>query len=68
MKFKYRFVADKYTNTKLVRMPFLPLRLAYREKTLPLLGLIDIGAADCLFDREVADDLGIELTQTHQEK
>ena len=68
MKFKYRYVADKYTSTKLVRMPFLPFRLAYGEKTVPLLGLIDTGAADCLFDCAVADDLGMDLTKTHQEK
>ncbi|HKZ80922.1 MAG TPA: retropepsin-like aspartic protease [Pyrinomonadaceae bacterium] len=68
MKFKYRYVADKYKSTKLVRMPFLPFRLAYGEKMVPLLGLIDTGAADCLFDRAVVDDLGIDLTKTHQEK
>jgi hypothetical protein len=32
-------------------MPFLPFRLAYGEKVVQLLGLIDTGAADCLFDR-----------------
>ncbi len=61
MKFKYRHVADKYSKTKLVRMPFLPIRLAYGDKTVPLVGLIDTGATDCLFDREVADELAIDL-------
>ena len=68
MRFKYRYVADKYTDTKLVRMPFLPFSLAYGEKTVSLLGLVDTGAVDCLFDREVADDLGIDITNTDQEK
>jgi predicted aspartyl protease len=68
MKFKYRNVADKYTKTKLVRLPFLPIRLAYGDKTVPLVGLVDTGATDCLFDREVADELEIDLFNTHQEK
>lgn len=68
MKFKYRYVPDKYSSTKLVRMPFLPFTLAYGDKTVSLLGLIDTGATDCLFDRAVADDLSIDLTNTHQEK
>lgn len=68
MKFKYRYVADKYSDTKLVKLPFLPIRLAYRDKSVPLVGLVDTGATDCLFDREVADELEIDIFNTHQEK
>jgi predicted aspartyl protease len=68
MKFKYRHVPDKYSATKLLKMPFLPIRLAYGEKMTSVVGLIDTGASDCLFDRDVADDLGIDLKNTTLEK
>jgi len=68
MKFKYRHVADKYSKTKLLKLPFLPMRLAFGDKVVPLVGLVDTGATDCLFDREVADELGIDLFNTHLEK
>ncbi len=68
MKFKYRYVPDKYSANSMVRMPFLPIRLCYGEKTTNLVGLIDTGATDCLFDREVAEELGIDLKNTPLEK
>jgi predicted aspartyl protease len=68
MKFKYRYVRDKYSATKLARMPFLPVRLAYRAKSTTVVGLIDTGASDCLFDCDVAEDLGINLKDTDREK
>jgi hypothetical protein len=64
MKFKYRYVADKYTEEKLIRLPFLPVRLAYGDRQTTIAGLIDTGASDCLFDRDVAHDLGIDIRNT----
>ena len=64
MKFKYRYVRDKYTEEKLARLPFLPIRLAYGDRETAIVGLIDTGATDCLFDCDVAEDLGIDIRDT----
>jgi hypothetical protein len=64
MKFKYRYKPDKYTETKLIKLPFLPIRLAYGDKQTTIEGLIDTGSSDCLFDCDVAEDLGIDIQDT----
>lgn len=64
MKFKYRYIADKYTEERLIKLPFLPVRLAYGGRETTIVGLIDTGASDCLFDCDVAEDLGIEIRDT----
>ena len=64
MKFKYRYVADKYTEEKVTKMPFLPIRLGHGDKETTVVGLIDTGASDCLFDSDVAEDLGIDIRNT----
>ncbi|HXD31356.1 MAG TPA: aspartyl protease family protein [Pyrinomonadaceae bacterium] len=38
--------------------------MKYNYTATPLVGLIDTGASDCLFDKDVADDLGIDLQAT----
>ena len=37
------------------------VRLGLGASHTAVVGLVDSGAADCLFDRDLADDLGIEL-------
>jgi predicted aspartyl protease len=34
------------------------------EKIVPVVGLVDTGATDCLFDRDVADDLGVTFADS----
>jgi len=36
--------------------------LDYRGNQTAIVGLVDTGATDCLFDRDIADDLGITLS------
>lgn len=62
MKFKYRRLRDKSgTALQHARLPLLPVRLAYGGRHIDLVCLIDSGAGDCLFDAEVADELGIDV-------
>ncbi len=69
MKFKYRYLKDKTNPSKeLNKAPLLQVQLAYRDKAIDVVGLIDTGAADCLFDIDVADDLGIDLKDSQIEK
>ena len=62
MKFKYRYLRDTSNPVRAyIRVPLLSVRLGFEQNYTDVLGLIDTGATDCLFDRDVADDLGIEL-------
>jgi predicted aspartyl protease len=63
MKFKYRSFRDTSgAEGRYIRLPLLGVRLDYRGKQTDVVGLVDTGATDCLFDRDVADDLGITLS------
>jgi predicted aspartyl protease len=42
----------------------LQVRLGFGENRTAIVGLVDTGATDCLFDRDVADDLGITLADS----
>jgi hypothetical protein len=60
MKFKYRYLPDSSgPDRAYIRLPLLKVRLGSGANHTDVVGLIDSGAADCLFDRDVADDLGI---------
>ena len=62
MKFKYRYLRDSSGSGRdYIRLPMLQVRLAFGANHTDVVGLVDTGAADCLFDRDVADDLGITL-------
>jgi hypothetical protein len=65
MKFNYTPLRDLTTprgvSRKIVRMPLLGVRLSYEDKHTDIVGLIDTGAIDCLFDQDVAEDLGIDI-------
>lgn len=62
MKFKYRHLADSSDpSKKRWKVPLLPVRLHYNGQHVDVLSLIDTGAADCLFDHEVAEALGIDM-------
>ena len=63
MKFKYRYFRDTSGLVdRYIKLPLLAVRLDYRGKQTAIVGLVDTGATDCLFDRDIADDLGITLS------
>jgi predicted aspartyl protease len=62
MKFKYRYLRDSSgPGRDFIRLPLLQVRLGVGVNTTDVVGLVDTGAQDCLFDRDVADALGIKL-------
>jgi predicted aspartyl protease len=62
MRFKYRQLSDSSDPLKKPwKVPLLPVRLHYGDQHIDVLSLIDTGAADCLFDYEVGEALGIDL-------
>jgi hypothetical protein len=67
-KYKYTYVKDKYKTGSFVRLPFLRVKLAYGHNLVDVVGLIDTGAEDSLFDAEIADALGIDIKATNIEK
>ena len=65
MKFKYRYLrASPGSGRDYIRLPLLQVRLGSETNHTDVVGLVDTGAADCLFDRDVADDLGITLADS----
>ncbi|HMG76825.1 MAG TPA: aspartyl protease family protein [Pyrinomonadaceae bacterium] len=65
MKFKYRYLRDTSGSGRdYIRLPLLKVRLAFGANKTDVVGLVDTGATDCLFDRDVADDLGITLADS----
>ena len=65
MKFKYRYLRDASGSGRdYIRLPLLKVRLAFGANHTDVVGLVDTGATDCLFDRDVADDLGITLADS----
>ncbi len=62
MRFKYRYLRDSSGPSRdYIRLPLLQVRLRYGAKQSDVVGLVDTGSVDCLFDRDVADDLGIQF-------
>ena len=65
MKFKYRYLRDSSGSSRnYIRLPLLQVRLGSGANHVDVVGLVDTGATDCLFDRDVADDLGITLVDS----
>lgn len=65
MRFKYRYLRDHSGSTRdFVKVPLLQVRLGFGANQTDVVGLVDTGATDCLFDRDVADDLGITLADS----
>jgi predicted aspartyl protease len=65
MKFKYRYFRDSSgPGRDYIRLPLLRVRLGFGANHTDVVGLVDTGATDCLFDRDVADDLGIKLADS----
>jgi hypothetical protein len=67
-KYRYTPLKDKTRGKGVFRAPFLRVRLAYQGRETDVVALIDTGAADCLFDADVADDLGIDFTAADEER
>lgn len=72
MKFNYTPLRDSSSpagqSRRFIKVPLVEVKLSYGERSADIIGLIDTGATDCLFDRGVADDLGIDLSQTGLEQ
>jgi predicted aspartyl protease len=65
MKFKYRYLRDSSGSGRdYIRLPLLQVRLSSGTNRSDVVGLVDTGATDCLFDRDVADALGITLADS----
>jgi predicted aspartyl protease len=65
MKFKYRYLRDSSgSGRNYIRLPLLQVQLGSGTNRTDVVGLVDTGATDCLFDRDVADALGITLTDS----
>lgn len=65
MKFKYRYLRDSSGSGRdYIRLPLLQVRLGWGTNRADVVGLVDTGATDCLFDRDVADALGITLADS----
>ena len=65
MKFKYRYLRDSSSPSRdYIKLPLLKVRLNFGANHSDVVGLVDTGATDCLFDRDVADDLGIKLADS----
>ena len=65
MKFKYRYFRDSSgPGRDYIRLPLLQVRLGSGTNRTDVVGLVDTGATDCLFDRDVADALGITLADS----
>src|SRR5258708_40351377 len=65
MKFKYRYLRDSSSPSRdYIRLPLLKVRLGWGTNRADVVGLVDTGATDCLFDRDVADALGITLADS----
>jgi predicted aspartyl protease len=65
MKFKYRYLRDSSgLGRDYIRLPLLQVRLGFGENRADVVGLVDTGATDCLFDRDVADVLGIKFADS----
>jgi len=65
VKFKYRYLPDSSgPGREYIKLPLLGVRLAFGSNRTDIVGLVDTGATDCLFDRDVADDLGITLAES----
>src|SRR5438132_10033087 len=65
MKFKYRYLRDTSSARRdYIKVPLLNVRLGHAANHTHIVGLVDTGAVDCLFDRDVADELGIQLADS----
>ena len=65
MKFKYRYLRDSSGPRRdYIRLPLLQVQLGFEGNHTDIVGLVDTGATDCLFDRDVADDLGIKFADS----
>lgn len=68
MKFKYRYFRDtSRPGAELIKLPLLRMRLSCQDKVTDVVGLVDTGAVDCLFDKDVATEIGVDLTASDEE-
>jgi hypothetical protein len=63
--YRYQSLKDDSTSPpRILKFPFLQVTLDYRGNKTVVAGLLDTGAVDCIFDKAIADDLGIDITDT----
>lgn len=69
MKFRYRaYKKQDDLNAGYGKMPLLQVQLKRGKKTIDLDCLVDSGAGDCLFNSDIAEVLGIDLTKAQPRK
>ncbi len=69
MRFKCRYLRNSSSSGRdYIRLPLLKVRLAFGSNRTDVVGLVDTGATDCLFDRDVADALGITLADSDDKR
>ena len=61
MKFRYKKIASDVDPKGYTSHPVIQVSLRYGNRAVDLRGLIDSGAADCLFHRSIGEALGIDI-------
>lgn len=71
MKFRYLKFNLKRPSSVLGRSilkPIIPVRIRFRENSLKYAALIDSGADFCIFDAEIGEYLGIDISSGQKEE
>ncbi len=63
MKFPYIKFPFKDTTLKWVERPFIPIKILGPKSIWEGYALLDSGADRCLFNAEIADDIGVDLSK-----
>ncbi|MEK7151022.1 MAG: aspartyl protease family protein [Patescibacteria group bacterium] len=63
MRFEYVTEFNSNPNEKAHRRPMLDVVLLHGDKKIKVFALVDSGADDCIFNKDVADALGIDLSK-----
>lgn len=61
MKFPYFKLPDPDKTKKFLIFPWIPVSINANDKSRTFLMLVDSGADTCIFDRDIADFLGINI-------
>lgn len=67
VKFKYRrYSRPSRPGTEYGELPLLMVRVRYGRKHIDLNCLVDSGAGECIFDTDIAEILGIDLSKAEK--
>lgn len=68
MKFPYFKLPTADRHAKFIAVPWIPVTIKANDKKQRFLMLVDSGADNCIFDRDVANILGINIENGEQIK